>query len=179
MDDAVRRFANPPAASVVGVPHTGVRVRRAEPGDVFSLAALTMQCDHEGGAVLEPGFLTTYADAWLADPDQVAFVALAGDGRPLGMVTAHLVTTLPRSRRPVSRWMDVSLLFVTPDARGHGLGTALMQTLLAWARAHAVVRVQVSTPGSRRLFTRVGFRSPGQDLLSHEITPDRRSTTGG
>lgn len=155
-------------------PTTELTIRLAEPEDAFALAALTMQDDRESGAPIEPGFLTTYADAWLADRQRVSFLAVAPDGRPLGMVTAALVTKLPSSRRPVSRWMHVSLLFVTPEARGQGLGTTLMERLLAWARAHAVERVQLNAVATaRRLYERVGFGDPGEELMTLEITPRR------
>lgn len=149
-------------------------IRLAEPEDAFALAALTMQDDRETGARIEEGFLTTYADAWLADRNRVSFLAVAPDGRPLGMITAAVVSKLPSSRRPVSQWMHVSLLFVTPDARGHGLGRALLDRLVAWARSHAVERIQLNAaPNARGLYERVGFGAPAQELMSLEIAPRR------
>ncbi|MBP6994668.1 MAG: GNAT family N-acetyltransferase [Phycicoccus sp.] len=141
-------------------------IRLAEPEDAFALAALTMQDDRECGAAIEPGFLTAYADAWLADRHRVSFLAVAPDGRPVGMVTAALVTKLPSSRRPVSSWMHVSLLFVTADARGSGIGTALMQHLLEWGRMHAVDRVQLNAAATARgLYRRIGFTEPDAGLM--------------
>lgn len=146
-------------------------IRLAEPEDAFALAALTMQDDRECGATLEPGFLTAYADAWLADRQRVSFLAVARDGRPIGMVTAALLTKLPSSRRPVTSWMHVSLLFVTADCRGHGLGTLLMTRLLGWGRMHAVDRVQLNAVAeARALYQRIGFTEPDVGLMELRLT---------
>lgn len=145
---------------------TTVVVRLAEPRDAFAVAALTMQDDRECGAVVEPGFLDRYADAWLADDRRVTFLAEAPDGRPLGMVTAAVVTKLPSSRRPVTSWLHVSLLFVTKDARGEGLGARLLDSLCEWCVTHHVTRVQLNAASeARSLYLRAGFRGPSPDLM--------------
>ncbi|PRY56669.1 acetyltransferase (GNAT) family protein [Knoellia remsis] len=141
-------------------------VRLAEPRDAFAVAALTMQDDRECGATIEPGFLDRYADAWLADRRRVTFLAEAADGRPLGMVTAAIVTKLPSSRRPDERWLHVSLLFVTADARGAGLGGRLIEALQVWASDNGVTRMQLSAdPKARSLYERAGFTTPDSRLM--------------
>jgi GNAT superfamily N-acetyltransferase len=149
-------------------------IRLAEPRDAFAVAALTLQDDRECGAVVEPGFLDRYADAWLADRARVTFLAEAADGRPLGMVTAAVVTTLPSSRRPVSRWLHVSLLFVTADARGAGLGRRLLGALQEWCVDNGVSRVQLNAaPEARTLYERAGFAPPAGDRLEWQVPGDR------
>lgn len=149
-----------------------VSIRLAERRDAFAVAALTMQDDRECGATIKPGFLDTFADAWLADPDRVTFLAEAQDGRPVGVLTATVVTTLPSSRRPVARWLHVSLLFVTEDARGAGLGTQLLTSLRQWCEAHDVSRVQLeAAPEARPLYERAGFTAPAAGLM--EWRPER------
>ena len=143
-----------------------VAVRLAEPRDAFAVAALTMQDDRECGATVEPGFLDTFADAWLADDRRVTFVAEAPDGRPLGLVTAAVVTKLPSSRRPATKWLHVSLLFVTKDARGEGLGARLLDSLREWCAAHDVTRMQLNAaPRARPLYERAGFGDPSPGLM--------------
>ena len=147
------------------------RVRLAEPRDAFAVAALTMQDDRECGAVIEPGFLDAFADAWLADRNRVTFLAEAPDGRPVGMLTASVHTKLPSSRRPVSRWLHVSLVFVTADARGAGLGARLLGALREWCTEHDVSRVQLeAAPEARSLYVRAGFGPPSAGFL--EWRPD-------
>lgn len=151
-----------------------VAIRLAEPRDAFAVAALTLQDDRECGAVVEPGFLDRHADAWLADRARVTFLAEAADGRPLGMVTAAVVTTLPSSRRPVSRWLHVSLLFVTADARGAGLGRRLLGALQEWCARNGVSRVQLNAAAeARTLYERAGFVPPAGDRLEWQVPGDR------
>lgn len=159
-----------PASSASSDPSTGdaapARVRLAEPRDAFAVAALTLQDDRECGAAVTPGFLDTFADAWLADRARVTFVAEAADGRPLGVVTAAVVTKLPSLRRPVSRWLHVSLLFVTADARGDGLGARLLDALREWGSQNDVVRIQLNAvPRARSLYERAGFGAPSDGLM--------------
>ncbi len=153
-------------------PTAPVRSRLAEHRDAFAVAALTMQDDRECGASIAPGFLDPHADAWLADRDRVTFLAEAEDGRPLGVVTAAVVTTLPSSRRPVSRWLHLSLLFVTADARGEGLGTGLLGALREWCLDHGVTRVQLNAaPEARTLYERAGFSAPADTLMEWRPNP--------
>lgn len=141
-------------------------IRLAEPRDAFAVAALTMQDDRECGATVEQGFIDRYADAWLADRHRVTFLAEGTDGRPLGMITAAVVTKLPSSRRPDDRWLHVSLLFVTQDARGVGLGARMLATLKDWGRAHAVTRMQLKAdPRARSLYERAGFTTAAAELM--------------
>lgn len=147
-------------------------IRPALPRDALAVAALTMQDDRECGATIEPGFLDRYAEAWLAEEARVTFVAEAADGRPLGMVTAAVVTKLPSSRRPVSRWLHVSLLFVTPDARGAGIGASLLEALRVWASQHDVTRMQLNAaPEARSLYERAGFASATPELMEWSPKP--------
>lgn len=141
-------------------------IRLAEPRDALAVAALTLQDDRECGAAVAPGFIDRFADAWLADRDRVTLLAEAPDGRPLGVVTAAVVTKLPSSRRPDGRWLHVSLLFVTQDARGAGLGAALLVALHQWAREQGVVRMQLNAaPEARSLYARAGFGPPSAALM--------------
>ena len=148
------------------MPAGGTVIRLAGQRDALACAALTMQDDRECGARIEPGFLDRYAQAWLADHDRVTFLAVAPDGRPLGMVTAAVLTKLPSSRRPSARWLHVSLLFVTADARGGGLGTQLLSALRQWALDHDVSRMQLHAAAQARgLYERAGFTTASPDLM--------------
>ncbi|EAP98976.1 hypothetical protein JNB_02370 [Janibacter sp. HTCC2649] len=149
-------------------------IRLALSRDALAVAALTMQDDRESGATIEEGFLDRYAAAWLADRARVTFLAEAPDGRPLGMVTAAVITKLPSSRRPVSRWLHVSLLFVTPDARGAGIGTSLLEALRFWGGEHDVDRMQLNAvPQARTLYERAGFTSPTARFMEWHANSDR------
>lgn len=55
---------------------------------------------------------------------------------------------------------------VARDHRGRGIGTALIEALLAWAPTHGITRIEVQSwsnnPGSARLYERMGFEEEGR-----------------
>jgi ribosomal protein S18 acetylase RimI-like enzyme len=54
-------------------------------------------------------------------------------------------------------------VYVRPEARRHGIGEALLQAFLAWAKGCGAPRVVLSTAtqnaGAQKLFQRLGFRA--------------------
>lgn len=144
----------------------GVRVRRAVPSDAFSVAALHIQDARERGDVVPAGFLDRVADAWLRDRARRTWVAEDERGRPLGVLHGVRVQKLPSTHRPADAWFHVSLLYVTADARGAGLGERLLAELLGWAPTDRVSRVQLTAvPEARSLYERVGFGPPSDRLM--------------
>lgn len=107
-------------------------IRRAVPGDVPQWAAMR--------SALWPDDTPEHhaqdlAEAYLAgDPDQVAFVAEGPKGRLLGFIEAGL-------RHDYVDGCDTSPvafgegLFVRPEARGTGVGRALVEAVADWGRA--------------------------------------------
>jgi GNAT superfamily N-acetyltransferase len=75
------------------------------------------------------------------------------DGVPVGSV----------SFRPLGRGtMEIKRMFVRAEARGHGVGAAILERLLAEARAAGHIRYILSTHrdfhGAQSLYARAGFR---------------------
>ena len=69
----------------------------------------------------------------------------------------------------------VAGLAVAPEAQGRGLGTAVLQGLLARAAARRVpVTLQVlkTNPGARRLYERLGFRADGETATHVRLRHD-------
>lgn len=153
----------------------GVTVREGVPTDAFAVAALHLQAEREWGQVVPPRFLDTFADAWLRDRARRTFLAEDDRRTPLGAVHGTVVRKLPSPRRPTDAWLHVSFLFVTPGARGHGVGEALLRTLLAWCAEHDVVRVQLNAvDAARTLYERVGFRLPSEGLMELRLSRSPR-----
>ena len=149
-----------------------VRVREAVPADAFSVGALHIQDERERGAVVPPGFLDRFADAWLRDRARRTWICEDARGRPLGVLHGTRVQKLPSTHRPADAWFHVSLLFVTADARGAGLGERLLRALLDWAAADGVTRVQLdAVDEARTLYERMGFGPPSDRLM--ELRLDR------
>lgn len=143
-----------------------VRVRDAVPTDAFSVGALHIQDERERGATPPPGFLDRFADAWLRDRNRRTWLAEDPSGRPLGVIHGTRVQKLPSAHRPADAWFHVSLLFVTPDVRGQGVGARLLAALVDWARTDAVTRIQLNAvPEARTLYERAGFGPPSDRLM--------------
>jgi ribosomal protein S18 acetylase RimI-like enzyme len=64
---------------------------------------------------------------------------------------------------PVDRLLEVETVTVLPEARGAGIGTALMDAIEARARELGIgylsLSVRTANEGARRLYERRGFRS--------------------
>ena len=86
-----------------------------------------------------------------------AWAALDGD-RIIGQVWVNLIHKVPNPIGERDRHAYLSNLYVQPSARG-GVGTALLETVLEWARATAVDRI-VLWPSKRSvtLYRRHQFR---------------------
>lgn len=149
----------------------GVTVREAVPADAFGVGALQIQDEREQGYSVPPGFLDTFADAWIRDRGRRTWIAEDERGRPLGVLHGTRVQRLPSAHRPADAWFHVSLLFVTPDARGYGIGELLVRALLDWATADGVSRVQLNAvPEARTLYERMGFGPPSERLMELRLS---------
>ena len=120
-----------------------------------------------------PGaFVVTHAEA-LAYPDErwheharrgasaetPHFVAAAGDGRFLGMAVG-----LPTREREDTAALVA--MYVRPEARRNGIGEALVERVLAWARERGFALVELGVAegndAAARLYARCGFVPTGE-----------------
>lgn len=144
-----------------------VRITRATRDEALIVAALALQMDLEDDAATpRAGFLTEYADAWLADSARrPTWLAFGPGGEAVGLVQTVLITKLPSLRRPVVSWLHVGQVFVVPAQRGHGVAGRMLMVLQEWARANQVDRIQLNArPAARHVYERAGF-SPASDRL--------------
>ncbi len=86
-------------------------------------------------------------------------LALEGD-RVVGSVSIH------RDEHPTTRHVATLGMFVTADRRGRGIGGALMDAAIGWAREFAIERVELSVypnnAAARALYRRFGFVEEGR-----------------
>ena len=144
------------------------RIRPVERRDAFSLAALRIQHDREQGRAPRPGFITEYADVFLAEIDDYrGWIAEETDGNPVGCLLALRVCKLPTlmaEGRP--EWWYVQSVFVGVDHRRQGIGSALMTAVKRAARVEGVRWLELrSSDAGRPLFESAGFSTPSPRLM--------------
>ncbi|KYH44728.1 GNAT family N-acetyltransferase [Branchiibius sp. NY16-3462-2] len=152
-----------------------VRITRATRDEALIVAALALQMDLEDDAATpRSGFLSEYADAWLADSaSRPTWLAFGPEGEAIALVQSVLITKLPSLRRPVVSWLHVAQVFVVPAHRGQGLAGRMLTVLQDWARAHQVDRVQLNArQQARGVYERAGF-VPASDRLMEWRAPSR------
>lgn len=109
--------------------------------------------------------------AWWADHDEshLAFTAsVAADGL-VGMAWLALLPRIPRPGNAERRSADIQSVFVIPEHRGKGIGSALVEAATAHAFELDAGRVTVSS-GRRAVpvYERLGF-SPSPRLLERLV----------
>ena len=157
-------------------PPAGVRVRRANSGDVPALAELDLMLpSHQSKApVFSSGPVSTYDEAaadWeqqfraeeRGDRTYATFVA-EQDGEVLGSAVGSPLTVSSShtgpARPPGAGFLGWEV--VRPDARGGGVGRALGEAVLAWSAGEGhpavVIDWRATNLQSSRAWPRLGFR---------------------
>ena len=154
-----------------------VTIRVAGPADVDGVAALRAlwdgSADHPDDA---EGFADRFAQ-WLAtEGDRRTIWLAATGGEDVGMASLFEYRRMPRPGRLDSRWGYVGNMFVRPEHRGRGIGSALLAAITATADARGYVRLVLSpTARAIPLYHRAGFvRAGGQEgelLLARPAPP--------
>ncbi len=131
-------------------------VRRAVPGDAEALERLIVLLAAHHGDRATVGQDSLRADLFASPPWAVALVA-EGDGGILGYA---LLVRLYRAQF-ARRIMDLHHLFVAPEARGRGVGVALVHAAAREAEAQGCAHLAVGTdPDNHRaqaFYRRLGF----------------------
>ena len=153
-------------------------VRLANVKDVDVLARLRYRFRSETGTAVESEeeFITR-CRAWMT-------TRLRGNGRWFawiaerpggicGHVWIQLVEKIPNPVDEAERHAYVTNLYVIPEARGEGIGRALLSAALTWCRRNEIHSAFLwTTPESRALYRQYGFL-PSQELLQLAVTPPR------
>ena len=100
-------------------------------------------------------------------PDGQAFVAVADDGRFVGMASGGSAPDHPEFAAVYGMW-------VAPEARGHGVGAALLRAVEGWARetgySHIGLGVTTTNASAIRLYATAGYSELGQEMPLRDDT---------
>ena len=140
-----------------------VKIAQATVDDVAGLARLLWLDTHHEEPELRSvdAFAAELAHWWAARQDShYAFVARLGGPTMVGMAWVALVARVPRPGATTRLCADIQSVFVLPEQRGEGIGSALVERASAHATQLGAHRVTVHS-GRRAvpLYERLGFES--------------------
>lgn len=142
-------------------------IRPAEPGDAEALTRLAEAVSAEPEAWLissngewrSVGDERRYLKALRRYPHAAVFVAERGDGALVGRLS------VARDQHPASSHVADLGLMVAHDARGQGIGTALLQAAVDWARDAGIRKLELHVfpwnEPAMRLYEKFGFEREG------------------
>lgn len=153
---------------------TGVVIRDARPEERVAIQALTLAAYGEYATIMEPAAWAGLENALhgaLATEDEVErMVAVDGDGALLGSVLLWPpAADAYRGAAARAPWPELRLLAVAPEARGRGIGEALVAECARRARRMGAAELGLHTSRSMaaavRMYERLGFvRAPEFDF---------------
>ncbi|MFN2609170.1 MAG: GNAT family N-acetyltransferase [Acidimicrobiales bacterium] len=138
------------------------RVRELAPAEADELGRLTVAAYAPlPGFEDAHGYLATLGDVGRRATEAVVLVAVDPDGRLLGGVT-YVPGPGPFAEFDDPSHAGIRMLAVAAEARGRGVGTALVRACVERARIAGRARVWLHTmdamAGARRIYEREGFR---------------------
>ena len=153
-----------------------MRVSQASVDDVTDLARLLwLDTRHEEPAQRSvDAFAAELAHWWAVRQDSpLAFVARLGQPEIVGMAWVALVPRVPRPGATSRLSADVQSVFVMPEQRGQGIGSALVEAASEHATRLGSLRVTVHSGRTAvPVYERLGFKSSRQLL---QRPPDAQS----
>jgi GNAT superfamily N-acetyltransferase len=152
-----------------------LRVREAGVADAPAIAELRalFLTGGEAGAAFAAEVAT-----WIEEEGDRRTTWLAErDGAAIGMASLFEYRRMPKPDLLASRWGYVSNMFVREQARGGGVGAALLDAVIAATEARGYVRLVLS-PSERAVpfYARAGFLVPDGTLPGDRLLVRPRGT---
>lgn len=149
-----------PLSEVPAPPH--VIVRRAGPEDAPELAFLKTQwaaLERDPSEMEKDAFAIALADWMVAQGDSLVVMIAVDRDVPAGMAWMVVFERVPDFGDRHRLTADIQSVYVTPDSRGRGIGTRLIDELCREADRRDIPRILVTaSAGSLALYQRAGFR---------------------
>jgi GNAT superfamily N-acetyltransferase len=144
-------------------------VRQAGPGDVDLVVPLFDAYRQFYEQPSDPALARAFLAERLARAESVVFLA-ERDGRAVGFVQLYPLFS-STAARPGRLWL-LNDLFVAPEARGGGVGRALMERARRLAEETGAVGLELATAransGAQRLYESLGYRQDDQ-FIRYEL----------
>jgi L-phenylalanine/L-methionine N-acetyltransferase len=144
----------------------GFSIRAAEPGDAPGLVALGREIGQEPGGWLittndwrSPAEERRYLKALRRYEHAAVFVAVTEEGTPVGRLS------IARDQHPASAHVADLGLMVAASHRRRGIGRALLDEGVRWAREHGVTKLELHVfphnEAAIKLYESYGFEREG------------------
>lgn len=134
-----------------------MNVRRARAEDARYAAGLMQQLEGSAHGEVAAGLENRFQE--MLDLEHHALWVAEHQGRIVGLITANLRPTLWHAGPSAL----IDELVVDETARGLGVGRALIEVVVDWARSHSASEVEVSTErdneAAQAFYRRCGFES--------------------
>ncbi len=156
-----------------------LHIRNADIRDQDAIRDVTLSAYEEYATKMPPGVWEQYRESiisTLADIKPAEQIVAEQNGRVVGTVLLYPAGTFvqpPTGAPIVQEFPEVRLLAVAPDARGQGIGTALMKECIRRVRVAGVPILTLHTTDmmevGMRMYERLGFvRAPEIDFYPAE-----------
>lgn len=146
-----------------------IRVTREE--DVAVLAGLRRLWSEEdsGAPTDDADFEAAFLEWWWEERDTRTFFLVEIDDVAVGMANVKRYRRMPRPGLAASSWGYVGNVFIREEHRNAGVGAALMQHIVTWARKEEFVHLRLAPSRlSQPFYERLGFR-PGAVFESEPL----------
>lgn len=151
----------------------GVRIVRARSEDAFVVAALSLQFALAMDAPREEGYLDRAAEHWVRHHEQLPTWFAEHEGQHAGYLqAAHPPeTTWPGVATGTRGRLWIHAMFVAPDHRRAGIGSALLTACESWAKGAGigVIRLRCE-PGVEQFYDTAGY-APDRAVRTKRFHP--------
>lgn len=158
---------------------TAPALRRATPADAPAILAMSIELYALEHRAYDPATARAALDRLLAEPP-LGFAIVVED--PSGALAGYAICTLGFDLEFGGHDAFLTEVFVADEARGQGLGRALLDAVLAEARASEIAAVHLlvrpDNPRAIELYESRGFVRDDAVVLTKRLTPGRLDRPG-